>query len=60
MVNLQVDDPEIHTCTFGLFGSIAVAFGEDFSVYLPALVELMVKYIVSDEGIIEHRSTDGV
>jgi hypothetical protein len=59
MANLNMDDPEVHTCTFGLFGSIASAFGEDFAPYLPTLIEHMVNYIVSEEGIIEHRSSEG-
>lgn len=60
MAGLQLDDPEIHTCTFGLFGSLAVAFKDDFGPYVPTLIDVMVNYITNEEGIIAHRSAEGM
>lgn len=60
MAGLTMDDPEIHTCTFGLFGSISHVFKEDFGQYVPTLNQVMIEYIVSDEGVIAHRSETGM
>lgn len=60
MAGLTMDDPEIHTCTFGLFGSISHVFKEDFGQYVPTLNQVMIEYIVNDEGVIAHRSETGM
>lgn len=58
MASLELDDPEINTCTFGLFGSLSSAFKDDFGPYLPKLIDVMVKYITNDEGVIAHRNAE--
>ena len=46
------DDPDLRKCAYGVFASVATVLKEDMGPALPAVIELLMKAVQSNEGVV--------
>eukprot|EP00124_Ichthyophonus_hoferi_P004066 Ihof_evm2s406 gene=Ihof_evmTU2s406 len=58
MAGMELDEPEISQCTFGLWASLSSVFKDDFAPFLHDIVPHIMAMVESDEGVVQHRAGD--
>ncbi|XP_054274502.1 importin-4-like [Macrosteles quadrilineatus] len=51
----KTDDPDLRKSVYGLFASVACVLRQDMNVYLPTVMDAIVKSVKSDSGMVSLR-----